>query len=193
MFEGFSKRGQEGITLTTLLLIILGVVVVVVIILGATGGLNFVFDKINLVPGQSLEAVTQSCSIAAKNSLRADYCNEFKEITLGGEKQFVNCQAPEIVVNLQGNTIDDCKNAQGTAVDATAAGKGHCVTLVKAGKASASTRVNGVLCGSEVHCTIASLGAGAYQPADKATCKSGELKITKGFAEASAGVCCITQ
>ena len=86
------KRGQEGVTLTTLLLIILGAVVVVVVILGATGSLNFIFDKIKIAPGQDLEAVAQSCKIAASTGLRVDYCITFKEIKVDDVKEYVNCQ-----------------------------------------------------------------------------------------------------
>ncbi len=100
-----NRRGQEGITLTTLLLIVLGVIVVVVIILGATGGLNFVFDKINIVPGQSLESVRQSCGLAGKNELKFDYCREFKEIEVDGQKQFVTCSSKLISDTLAADEI----------------------------------------------------------------------------------------
>ena len=87
----FSKRGQEGITIGTLLLIVLGIAVVVVIILGATGGLNFIFDKFRAAPLQSLQAAVTSCNLAGERELRADYCSTFREVELDGKNQFVTC------------------------------------------------------------------------------------------------------
>ena len=83
-----NKRGQEGVTLTTLLLIILGVVVVVVIILGATGVLNDVFGTRTALPG-NLEAVSQSCKIAVQGNLLVDYCYNYKKIS---DLEYINCQ-----------------------------------------------------------------------------------------------------
>lgn len=89
MFErGLNKRGQEGVTLTTLLLIVLGVIVVVVIVLGATGILGDIFDIGSKRPGQNLEVVVQSCGIAADAKLVADYCYTFKELE---DDAFVSC------------------------------------------------------------------------------------------------------
>ena len=88
----WNKRGQEGMTLTTLLLIVLGVVVLAVIIIGATSGFDFVFGKFKLLPGQDLQALAATCNIAAKNDLKIDYCKQFKEVKLpSGQKSLVNC------------------------------------------------------------------------------------------------------
>lgn len=83
-----NRRGQEGVTLTTILLLVLGVVVVVVIILGATGILGDIFSKREALPG-NLEAVTQVCKIAVEANLISDYCYEFKKI---GDNEYINCQ-----------------------------------------------------------------------------------------------------
>ena len=88
MIHMFNKRGQEGVTLTTILLLVLGAVVVVVIILGATGILGDIFGKKEALPG-NLEAVTQACKIAVQASLIADYCYEFKKI---GDNEYINCE-----------------------------------------------------------------------------------------------------
>lgn len=96
MLKEMNKRGQEGVSLTTLLLIILGVVVIVVIILGFTGAFGFIFGKVDILPGQDLQAVVTSCAIAGSNGLVADYCLTFKEIEINGEKQYVNCEADSV-------------------------------------------------------------------------------------------------
>jgi len=91
-----NKRGQEGLTLTTLLLIVLGAVVVVVIILGATGAFNFVFGKLDVLPGQDLQTVVSSCELAGEQGLRADYCSSMKEAEIDGKKQFVTCSYSKV-------------------------------------------------------------------------------------------------
>lgn len=98
--EGMNKKAQEGVTIGTLLLIVLGVVVLVVIILGATGGFNYIFGKVNLIPGQDLQAVVTSCEIAAQNGLKADYCSTFKQVTIDGTKQYVNCEDSRVSNNI---------------------------------------------------------------------------------------------
>lgn len=88
-----NKRGQEGLTIGTLLLIILGVVVLVVLIIGATTGFDFIFGKFKLLPGQDLQSVVKSCEISAQNNLKADYCKQFKEVTLpSGQESSINCE-----------------------------------------------------------------------------------------------------
>lgn len=184
-----SKRGQEGITIGTLLLIILGVVVVVVIILGATGGLNFVFEKIKVAPGQSLEAKTQSCIIAAKSNLRADYCNEFASVKIAGQTQHVNCEYEDVEKNVRTEAVPLECGASATAP------KVYCAQLIKAGKADESTIVNGVRCASELSCTGPELnGAFALKDASgKETCDGGDkkIKVLKGYKEAGKQACCV--
>lgn len=184
------KRGQEGVTLTTLLLIILGVVVVVVIILGATGGLNFVFEKFKLAPGQSLEAKTQSCIIAAKSNLRADYCNEFAQVKITGVTQYVNCEFEDVEKNVRAEATPlECGTSRTTPEQ-------YCAQLAKASKADDTTMVSGVKCATAISCTGAELN-GAFALKDEAsgkeTCDSGDkkIKLVKGFREAGKQACCV--
>lgn len=97
----FQKRGQEGVTLTTLILIIIGAVVAVVIILGATGTLNKIFSKGGAIPG-NLEAVTQACILDAKNSLISDYCYTFKKID---DYEYINCEDERVKSSLTNQSI----------------------------------------------------------------------------------------
>jgi len=141
----FNKKGQEGITLGTLLLIILGVVVVVVIIIGATSGFDFVFSKFELAPGQSLEAKTQSCIIAAKTNLNSDFCREFDEVEIAGTNQYVNCNFDSIkgaVIKAEGVTkTPDCDSDVQVADIAS-----FCESLKSSGKLKSNTLVNGQTC-----------------------------------------------
>ena len=184
----FSKKGQEGITIGTLLLIILGIIVVVVIIIGATGGLNFVFEKIKIAPGQSLEAKTQSCIIAAKSNLRADYCGEFAEVKIAGQTQHVNCEFEQVEKNVQAEAVPlDCKDARMTPEQ-------YCAQLIRAKKADETTLVNGVRCAARVSCTGAELnGAFAIKEDGRESCASGDkkVKVLKGYKEAGQQACCI--
>ena len=145
MFIMFNKKGQEGITLGTLLLIILGVVVVVVIIIGATSGFGFIFDKLKLAPGQSLETKTQACIVAAKTNLNADFCREFDEVEIAGVEQYVSCDFASIraaVDAAEGVTsVPDCDETVRNA-DAAA----FCGSLDKDGKLKGDTKVDGSIC-----------------------------------------------
>jgi hypothetical protein len=85
------KRGQEGVTLTTLLLIILGAIVVVVIILGTTGIFGDIFKASDQLP-RSLQVMITGCELKASQNLKADYCAEFKEVELNGKNQYVSCK-----------------------------------------------------------------------------------------------------
>lgn len=178
----FGKRGQEGITLGTLLLIILGVVVVVVIIMGATGGLTFVFEKINLAPGQSLEAKTQSCIIAAKSNLRADYCNEYAKVKIAGEGQYVNCEFPTVKTNVEQEVTPTF-----TCAESSIKPSEYCIQLIKAGKADENTMVNNVRCAGTIICGDGGLN-GVLPENGKCTAQ-GTRKIVKGFIDASKGCC----
>lgn len=85
-----NKRGQEGVTLTTILLLILGVVVVVMVILFATG----FFDKLDNATGSAgskLDIAVKACQLVGSQGLTADYCLAYREIEVDGESMFVTC------------------------------------------------------------------------------------------------------
>ncbi len=108
MFQrGLGKRGQEGVTLTTLILIVIGVIVAVVIIVGATGGLDFIFGKFNQAPLQDLETNVQRCKIDLDSNLVADYCLEFKQIKVSGDVEIINCDDSRIKASLRQATGSD--------------------------------------------------------------------------------------
>ena len=89
---GMNSKGQEGVSLTTLLLIILGGVVIIVLIIGFTKGFDFIFGKFDILPGQNLQAVSESCAASAKLDLKVDYCTQFKKIKIDGKDEYINCQ-----------------------------------------------------------------------------------------------------
>lgn len=85
-----NKRGQEGITLTTILLLILGVVVVVLVILFATGFFDKLDDATGNLPG-SLQAAVSACELAGESKLNADYCSTFRRVEINGVEQYQTC------------------------------------------------------------------------------------------------------
>src|SRR3989344_1436600 len=95
--EMFQKRGQEGVTLTTLILIIIGAVVAVVIILGATGTLNKIFGSSEALP-KNLQLVTEACQLDARQTFISDYCYTFKRID---DNQYINCQDERVEFSLK--------------------------------------------------------------------------------------------
>ncbi len=85
-----AKKAQREVSIGTLLLLLLGIGGLALVILGFY---NY-WGKFSKIPGQlpgDLEVVAQSCEISAKSGLKTSYCIEFKEIKLGGKKQYVNC------------------------------------------------------------------------------------------------------
>lgn len=84
-----NRKGQEGLTLTTLLLIVLGVVVVVVLIIGFTNGFGFIFDKFGAAPGSQLQTIVKACEISGQNDLLVDYCARLNEVK---SDTYVTCE-----------------------------------------------------------------------------------------------------
>ncbi len=135
-----NKRGQEGVTLTTLLLIILGIVVVVIIIIGATQGFDFFFGKIGQLPGQSLQAAVSACEIAGETGLKADYCSQFRKVEINGEEQYVTCSFLEENKYLSKTLDNGCGDL---AVD-----KAGAVLYCNNQKLKENMKVNNFACGS---------------------------------------------
>lgn len=96
------KRGQEGVTLTTLLLIILGVVVVVVVILFFTGTFDRLGEARDVIPG-NLAAAAQACKISAQAGSVTDFCYNFRKLS---DEQYSNCQDPRIEEELKASNTD---------------------------------------------------------------------------------------
>ena len=87
-----NKKGQE-MSVATLVLIVIGVILLVLLILGFTMGWQNLWDKINIFGGGAdIDAVVQSCGIASATDAMASYCDEFKQVDIAGETQYVNCQ-----------------------------------------------------------------------------------------------------
>lgn len=90
-----NKKGQEGVTLTTILLMILGIVVVVLVILFATGFFDKVDNAANAA-GSKLDVAAKACELVGSQNLKADYCLAYREIEVNGESIYVNCEYSEI-------------------------------------------------------------------------------------------------
>ncbi|MBX4196461.1 hypothetical protein KW805_02655 [Candidatus Pacearchaeota archaeon] len=109
------KRGQD-LSITTLILIILGIIVLVFIVLGFSLGWDYIFGKIGLVPGQSLETVAQGCNIAIQGKLNVDFC-QFKSAKIDGRKEYINCLDTRLTPSIKGTLLscpstikfDQCK------------------------------------------------------------------------------------
>lgn len=135
-----NKRGQE-LSITTLVLIALGVVILVLLVLGFTKGWDWVTSKFDILPGQSLETVAQSCAIAAQGELKIDFCS-YKKIKVDGQREYVNCQD----ARLQGSIDSDINTDGWCNVKAT----NYCTKTLK-GSVTDCTKpnlgvVNGINC-----------------------------------------------
>src|SRR3989338_1828615 len=149
--RGMGKKGQEGMSLGTLLFIILGVVILVVLIVGFSQGFDFIFGKFNLLPGQSLQTVVESCNIAGELKLSADYCSEFKQIKVDGKAEYLNCEDKRVQQNMKQELRGELKcdmDANNLKPEAA-----KCIKLIEsvkgeAGKKDCSklSRINGGVC-----------------------------------------------
>lgn len=100
-----NKKGQE-MSVATLVLIVIGIVVLVMLILGFTLGWQNLWNKINILGGASdVSTVIQACNLAATTDDQNAYCNEFKSVKIGNQKQYVNCQNVNVQPNLD-KTLD---------------------------------------------------------------------------------------
>ena len=118
-----NKKGQE-MSVATLVLIVIGIALLVMIILGFTLGWQNLWNKINLFQGGSVEDVISSCKIAATTDAAFSYCNEFKQVTINNQKQYVNCQFPAVNEGLEKKLGCGDNNARQSA-------KTYCMQIYK--------------------------------------------------------------
>ncbi|HVY01246.1 MAG TPA: hypothetical protein VHA12_00590 [Candidatus Nanoarchaeia archaeon] len=126
-----NKRGQEGVTLTTILLMILGIVVVVLVILFATG----FFDKVNNATdsaGSKLDVAAKACEIAGSQELKADYCQKFREIEVNGQSIYATCEYSAIQ-NVMDKTVSSTFSTLCSGVTPSSA-KEYCTNEKLSGK-----------------------------------------------------------
>ena len=131
-----SRKGQEGIGMGTLLALIVGAIAVAMIILYFTGSLKYIFGTQKILPGD-LEKVAQSCQFSASQGLATSYCNEFKELKVGTEIQYFNCDE---LIKLGAVVASASEMEKCDGVSLNNAAKAFCV-----GKVS-TTKVNNKAC-----------------------------------------------
>jgi len=89
MKEAMNKKGQQFST-TTLLVIVIGIIALIVVIIGFSQGWSFIFDKLGFLPDDLNSAAVACKSYAGEGSLALSYC-QYRELTIDGQKQWVNC------------------------------------------------------------------------------------------------------
>lgn len=90
MIKRMDKKGQEGMSITTIMGLIIAIVVLIVVVLGFTKGTDWIFDKIGLLPND-LNSATEACkTYADSDTLAISYC-QYRELTIEGKKQYMNC------------------------------------------------------------------------------------------------------
>lgn len=110
VLRGLNKRGQD-LPIGTLILLVIGVIVLILVVIGFTAGWDFILDKFKIAPGQNLQALASSCTFAAQQGLKIDYCS-FKKVSIDGKSQYVNCVDTRIEEaireDISGSDIGDC-------------------------------------------------------------------------------------
>ncbi|MBX4211920.1 hypothetical protein KW787_00490 [Candidatus Pacearchaeota archaeon] len=138
------KRGQD-LSITTLILIILGIVVLVFIILGFYMGWDYIFGKIGLAPGQSLETLAQSCKVSNEANLQLDFC-QVKKTKIDGVTEYVNCMDPRLQGSIGSTKIVCPKGATDPRVV-------KCQELIADSSYNGKSKVNNQLVASNSNCT----------------------------------------
>jgi hypothetical protein len=148
--EGINKKAQE-LSITTLILIVLGVIILVLLVLGFTKGWDFIFGKFDLLPGQNLEAVAQSCKVSAQSGLKIDYCG-FKKIKLDSKTEYVNCLDDRLQGSIDvADKLTQCTFSTGHAnLDAAGSAQYYCQDILNGTTTCPGTGslaiVNGIAC-----------------------------------------------
>ena len=183
MKKRINKKGQD-LSIGTLILIVLGIIVLVLLILGFSMGWSNLWEKINIFGGgNSLGTVAAACKSAVTSGFNFDYC-DFKEVTVDGKKEWVNCEDGRISDSLENKLT--C-----TGEDINVRVKEKCKTLIINGKVKESTNVNGNLCWDIYTCT--DIGG---MPTGKGNCDTNqpiELDSKSGIKELIDQVCCVSR
>jgi hypothetical protein len=108
MIKRLSKRGQ--VESSTMIYLIIAVVVLVVVVLGFVMGWDKILGWLKFAP-DDLEKAAQGCGFAAEQNLKTTYCNEFKEVSVSGKKQFLNCDELEVYATFT-NLEEGCDETQ---------------------------------------------------------------------------------
>ena len=137
-----NRKGQEGMSITTLLALVLGVVVVVIIILGFTGSFDFIFGKVKLLPGQALQTVVKSCETSVELNLNVDYCS-FKKIKIVSKNEYLNCMDSRVQSAMKADLVGkiNCPNVNIRGV-LYLPEKAQCVSLIESKQYN--VKVNGI-------------------------------------------------
>lgn len=200
-----SRKGQE-LSITTLILIVLGVVILVLLILGFTRGWDWIIGKFDLLPGQSLETLAQSCNVAAQGGLAVDFCS-FKKIKVDSVTQYLNCQDPRLQASITSEDKPSCSPD---------AAKQYCISQ----KLKDDALINSQACSSfydskpgnslpsvDTSLPLCEAGAkksdGSFERPGKLVSKTSRCPpvgysaytrtLTDGFREKDASLCCVPQ
>ena len=173
-----SKKGQD-LSIGTLILIVLGIIVLVLLILGFSMGWSNLWAKINIFGGGSgdISAKVTACNLAVTSNSVFDYC-DFKEISVDGKKEWVNCEDDRVATGVE--TKLTCPGGNETV----RAGE-KCKELITSEKAKVGTKVNKFVCWKMLKC-------GELDAEELNECKTGQKEIPKDAVKELAGnmKCC---
>ncbi|MBI5804363.1 hypothetical protein HY450_03905 [Candidatus Pacearchaeota archaeon] len=145
MKKRMNKKAQD-LSIGTLILIVLGIIVLVLLILGFSLGWSNLWEKINIFGGSSsISDIVTACNLAVTANSKFSYCQDFKEIKLDGETQYLNCQDSRVQPNLDSSVNCDVEGL----TDAKDIAEWQCLKLQQQNKLKANTKVNGFTCTSE--------------------------------------------
>ncbi len=149
----FNKKAQD-LSIGTLILIVLGIVVLVLLILGFSIGWENLMERIGIIQGSTLSDVAVACRTHVTTQNTFGYCRDFKKVTVGGKKEYVNCQDSRIEGSLEDTLecsgsppIVEIKGASYTPRDLV---EWQCYQLKAKNELKENTKVNGRTCPSSI-------------------------------------------
>ena len=174
--KGMNKKGQLS-TWETIGAILLVGAIVVGVVLFFTGSLGNISDYFGQAP-EAIELKIPICQGAADSKAIYTFCDDFKEVSIGPQRMYANCQYSVISDKLQITQPIECK-VNSVVRNAADRGKDYCGDLLRAGLVKADTRVNDQVCSS---LTCKEMGGAEVVVATNVastSCNTGQAEKTK--------------
>lgn len=141
-----NKRGQEGVSTTSIIAMVIGVLVLVVVGYFVWKAGSQTQDIAKLLPDQFQKAILYCENSPFKNNL-GQYCSDYKEFTLSNQVHYYNCYE---LGNMAPSKPEWATNENLNCADGAAREVAQCYLLQQSGKTSSATFVGDTECSKAI-------------------------------------------